>query len=142
MTDLDDMFCIRQDDDTCNRHGGAFDANGACSSVRVLGDVLGERAHQFARYGTNSNLRDGTGPNVGWLAPCSYIDATLVQTRFREDYERREARHGAPTWMQLVREEVAEAFQESDPVRLREELVQVAALCVSWVETLDARAAE
>ena len=41
--------------------------------------------------------------------------------------------------MHLVREEVAEAFAESDPARLREELIQVAALAVSWVEKIDAR---
>jgi hypothetical protein len=39
----------------------------------------------------------------------------------------------------LVREEVAEVFQETDPVKLREELVQVAALAVSWIEKIDAR---
>jgi hypothetical protein len=35
-----------------------------------------------------------------------------------------------------VREEVAEAFQEADGPALVDELIQVAALCVSWVERL------
>ena len=57
----------------------------------------------------------------------------------RADYEFYEKLHGQPTWMHLVREEVAEAFKEADPTRLEEELLQVAALCVSWVEKLQMR---
>ena len=34
-------------------------------------------------------------------------------------------------------EEVAEAFEEHDPARLRSELVQVAAVAVAWVEKID-----
>ena len=44
--------------------------------------------------------------------------------------------------MHLLREEIAEVFVESDADRLREELIQVAALAVSWVEKIDARGAE
>ena len=109
----------------------------AAETARVLADVGAHRAEQRARYGDNADLPDGTGPEVAWLRPVSLAGAELVEERFRDDYNS----HGvvAPSWMHLVREEVAEAFQESDPVRLRAELVQVAALCVSWCETLDAR---
>lgn len=105
----------------------------------VLDDVAAERVRQFARYGSNSDLMDGTGPTVRWLWPISDDQATDIQVQFREDYEWAEQHYGKPTWCDLVREEVAESFQESDPGRLREELLQVAALAVSWVETLDAR---
>ena len=107
----------------------------------VLADVAEHRAEQRARYGDNADLADGTGPGVRWLHTFPVMScnstAELIEVRLRQEYES----HGevAPSWMHLVREEVAEAFQESDPVRLRAELVQVAALCVSWCETLDAR---
>lgn len=104
----------------------------------VLDLVLAEREAQEVRYGAaNVHVEDGTGPNVRWLAPLSFTVATRVQELLRFDYEKHEAEHGAPTWMHLVREELAEAFElePSDP-RLAEELVQVAALCVSWVERL------
>lgn len=105
----------------------------------VLADVLAERRRQVARYGHNEALEDGTGPDVAWLAPVSHLGASLVEAEFRSFYEDHEESHGEPTWSLLVREELAEAFAESDPERLEAELLQVAALCVSWVETLRRR---
>lgn len=126
----------------CGTHGGLL--HGAhCQTVEVLWDVRQRRAAQFAQYGTNEALLDGTGPGAYWipevLDTVGYT-APGTETAFRRDYEAYEAQHGAPTWMHLVREEVAEAFMEDDPVKLRDELLDVAALCVSWIEKLDARA--
>ena len=106
---------------------------------RVLEDVRAERVRQVARYGLNEDLEDGTGPLTRWLLPFTALPADVVETLLREDYEDFEQDAGKPTWVHLIREEVAEAFTEADPVRLRAELVQVAALCVSWVERMDAR---
>lgn len=108
----------------------------------VLLDVAAERSRQVARYGHNDDLQDGTGPRTAWLLPVAAHPATEIEQIFRGDYEDYEEETGKPTWAHLVREEIAEAFQEADPERLREELIQVAALAVSWVETLDARTAE
>jgi hypothetical protein len=110
---------------------------------RVLSDVAEERHRQRQRYGLNRDLEDGTGPDVRWLAGAGreldLSTAAALEGSLRAVYEQHEQRHGRPTWRHLVLEEVAEAFAESDPVRLRAELLQVAALAVSWVETLDAR---
>ncbi|HYF53037.1 MAG TPA: hypothetical protein VEA41_02135 [Salinarimonas sp.] len=43
------------------------------------------------------------------------------------------------TYSQILAEEVAEALAESDPMLLRAELVQVAAVAVQWVEAIDRR---
>lgn len=102
----------------------------------VLAEVLHERGRQRARYGENDDLENGTGPYVRWLEPLSPAAAKYIEHDLRTSYEAHEARHGKPTWRHLVLEEVAEAFQESDPGRLREEVLQVAALCVSWLEKL------
>lgn len=105
----------------------------------VLGLVLKERAAQEVRYGeANKTIESGTGPEVRWLLPFTSEHAEDIQTRLRWDYEEFEEETGAPTWLHLVREEIAEAFLETDSTRLAEELVQVAALCVSWVERLGA----
>jgi hypothetical protein len=104
----------------------------------VLQDVLEERRRQFDRYGTNADTEDGTGPNVQWLWPFARQSAHQIEEIFRDDYLAFE-RHHPVTWAHLVREEVAEAFAESDPERLEAELIQVAALCVSWVEKIRAR---
>lgn len=105
------------------------------ATERVLRDVAEHRVVQFTRYGSNADLKDGTGPEERWLSPLTSYSSPAIEDILRDEYNK----HGVPTWMHLVREEVAEAFQESDPVRLREELIQVAALCVSWIEKLDAR---
>ena len=98
--------------------------------------VLAERERQFKRYGTNAGLADGTGPNVSWALPLSRRQAVGIERVFRNDYEEYESVHGAPTWMHLVREEVAEAFAEEDPDKLVKELTQVAALCCSWIQQI------
>lgn len=104
----------------------------------VLDLVLKERGEQEARYGeANEVILDGTGSFNRWLLPYTSAPATRIQDWLRQDYEAYEQEWGAPTWMHLVREEIAEAFQESDHERLASELVQVAALCVSWVERLE-----
>jgi hypothetical protein len=109
------------------------------ATIRVLERVFDERVRQVGTYGHNDDLEDGTGPMVQWLRPFSDWPAADVEVGFRNDYEHRESETGKPTWLDLVREEVAEAFQEDNPERLAEELLQVAALCVSWVETLEKR---
>ena len=42
-----------------------------------------------------------------------------------------------PCWFPILLEEVYEAFAETDPVRQREEMVQVAAVAVQIIEALD-----
>lgn len=103
----------------------------------ILERVFLERQAQEARYGEqNIRCQSGSGPSTCWLLPYTGSSASEIQEDLRSDYE--EFEDEAPvTWVHLVREEVAEAFQESDPTRLAEELIQVAALCVSWAERLD-----
>lgn len=103
----------------------------------VLELVLTERVAQEARYGeVNESTPAGTGPGTRWLLPYTTDSAEEIQVRLRADYE--DFEEEAPvTWVHLIREELAEAFERSpeDP-RLIEELVQAAALCVSFAERL------
>lgn len=128
------------DEKRCMVHGGFLSKHlEGCQTVNVLSDVRAERARQFARYGTNEDFLDGTGADVKWFG-----DVTAVQAEqtLRTNYEAYEAEHGVVTFRHLVAEEVAEAFQESNPARLRAELLQVAALAVSWIEKIDSRIPE
>lgn len=108
-------------------------------TINVLDEVFDERCRQVARYGHNHDLDDGTGPETRWALPVSTDSAAELEKAFRRQYEEYEEETGNPTWLHLVREELAEAFAEEDPARLSAELLQVAALCVSWVETLQVR---
>lgn len=108
-------------------------------TLNVLEQVFEERLRQVAQYGHNEDLENGTGPNARWLLPASSNPAKVLQEQFREEYEEHEAATGKPTWMHLVREELAEAAESDNPERLAEELLQLAALAVSWVEKLENR---
>ena len=56
------------------------------------------------------------------------------------DYEQETEGNGKlVSWAQLIREEVAEAFQEDDLLDARDELIQVAALAIKLAEALTAQ---
>lgn len=106
---------------------------------RVLHLVREERTRQIQRYGTNADLAVGFGSSVTaypWLLPYSDADSDRIEAAFRADYEQYENSHGKPTWMHLIREEVAELFAAEHSHHAVVEAVQVAALCVSLAEHL------
>lgn len=105
----------------------------------VLMMVRNERERQVGLYGLNGDNELGFGGSVSdhpWLMPYTADPSGLVEHRFRSDYENYEREHGKPTWMHLIREEVAELFTTERVDDTVIEAVQVAALCVSLVEHL------
>jgi hypothetical protein len=94
----------------------------------VAREVIQERVRQEAKWG-EQNHPDGTGPTMTNLNRAH-------EARRNCDYAHS---HGMGTWRHILTEEVAEAMAESDPDRLREELIQVAAVAVAWVEAIDRR---
>lgn len=103
----------------------------ATPSLRaVLCDIESERNSQDAKWGPQ-NHPDGTGladdPGAAALAKY-YCDLAFE--------------NGAGTWRLILVEEVREALAESNPMDLRDELVQVAAVATAWIEALDRRGVE
>lgn len=98
-------------------------------TYRVLGEVLAERARQDERWG-EQNHPDGTGQYPETIS--ADVARMVCQSA---------AEGGYLDWLHILREEVAEAFAESDPAQLRAELVQVAAVAVAWIESIDRRTA-
>jgi hypothetical protein len=96
----------------------------------VLADVAAERQAQDDKWGSNRDFPDGTGGSFA---------ASLRDTAQR--LTDRMAQEGTTTWKHILREEFLEAMAEEDPEQLREELVQVAAVAVAWIEAIDRRAA-
>ncbi|WP_326742615.1 hypothetical protein [Streptomyces sp. NBC_01768] len=93
----------------------------------VLADIATERAAQDAIFGVQ-NLPDGTGTN----------------TFYREAHEHRRMcdrafERGEGTFRHVFLEEVYEAMAETDPAKLRAELVQAVAVGVKWIEAIDRR---
>jgi hypothetical protein len=98
--------------------------------LRVLEDVLAERRRQFAKHGVQA-LPDGTG---GAFAHTSANQA-------KRTVELKTAA-GTLTYADILREEYREAMAEEHQALLRDELVQVAAVAVQWIEEIDRRAGE
>lgn len=90
-------------------------------------EVLAERVRQDAKWG-EQNHPDGTGSSV------QIIDA--MRAKARTDAA---AKDGTVTWQLILTEEHAEALAESEWSLLRGELIQTAAVAVSWVEAGDRR---
>jgi malonyl CoA-acyl carrier protein transacylase len=91
----------------------------------VLCEVAQERVRQDAVWG-EQNHPDGCFPEVAAVAEA----------------HREHLRTFGPHWSLILLEEAHEAAAETDPARLREELLQVAAVAVAWVEAIDRRTAK
>lgn len=94
----------------------------------VLADIAAERARQLAKWG-EQNHPDGTG------RPGDDDMANLDRAKCKANGPDED------NWRDILQEEVSEAFAETHPLALRAELVQVAAVAVAWIETIDRRAA-
>ena len=94
----------------------------------ALTDVSRERVRQVQKWGVQTRP-DGTSADL--YEEMAYDAKQLTDSR---------AADGSLTWVEILDEEVLEAFAEEDPDKLRTELVQVAAVALSWVEDLDRKA--
>lgn len=105
------------------------------SDTKTLAQVGAEMSRQIAKWGvqnhpsyTRYGFDDSTAPmhsaNGQWF-------------KFFCD---RKAADGTLSWNDILMEEVFEALDEAkkgDLVKLREELIQVAAVACSWIESID-----
>lgn len=110
--------------------------SGPDSTARVLGEVADERTRQDAKWG-EQNRPDGTGPSTPW--PLFVGDGTAAANRARELVVRR-AMDGHVTFRDILTQEVAGAYAQSDPAKLRGELIRIAAVACAWAEAIDRRA--
>jgi malonyl CoA-acyl carrier protein transacylase len=97
------------------------------ATLAVVGQIAAERRRQDEKWGQQSHP-DGTGGAA----------RERYAIHLREECEEAFA-EGRGRWAHILEEEVAEAVAESDPAKLREELVQVAAVATAWVEHIDRR---
>lgn len=93
----------------------------------VLDDVQDEVYRQLELWGEQHH-RDGTGHTMDQL------EADEAKKANDDAVKRNQL-----SWHGILKEEFYEAVAEKDPVRLREELVQVAAVASSWILDIDTR---
>lgn len=96
----------------------------------IANDILDEAGNQVDKWGVQAHP-DGTGGQAAERI------AEAAKAACDSD-----AKFGRTTWKGILDEEVKEAFAESNPIPLRAELIQVAAVALSWVRDIDSRPAE
>ena len=127
----------------------AVEARLAAVEAHPVGlELAEERTRQTAKHGDQSHLPDGTGAALWLSMDDDYIrrhgirrDNLAAWAKARTDEASQASGDGSITFEHILTEEWAEAIAESDPVALRAELVQAAAVAVQWVEAIDLRAA-
>ena len=86
-----------------------------------------EIKRQNVKWG-EQNHPDGTGEKIK-VSLCEAY-RTICDKEFAA---------GKGNWMLILREEVYEAFAETDPEKLKTELIQVAAVCQQWIACIERR---
>jgi len=127
------------------------DLHTAAAAHVIAQEVLAERARQDAKWG-EQNHPDGTGPDTQPLGDIVFreayrdahtgslttIKASTLASAATEVTDVAAA-HGNVTWTDILFEEFTEAVAEKDPIKLRAELIQVAAVAQQWVQAIDRR---
>jgi hypothetical protein len=96
----------------------------------ILDEISAERLRQTALWGDQSGLPDGTSE---WNR--SFAEYCRVECESA-------TKDGSLTFTHILLEEFWEVLAETDPAKLRAELVQLAAVAVQWVEAIDSRSSD
>lgn len=86
-----------------------------------------ERARQLAKFGDQRHPDGTSGHNFAKVADAARRSCQKA------------AQNDTLTWFHILREEFWEAMAETDPAKLRAELLQIGAVCAAWIYDLDRR---
>jgi hypothetical protein len=117
---------------------------GYCRTTGVLNEVYAERCRQDVQYGEQNHLdiQPVSGVSDPEWAPFVLADRYHLLTA-KEATRACEAAfaQACGDWARILVEEVCEAIGAAldSQAHLRRELLQVAAVCVAWVECIDRR---
>ena len=117
---------------------GGFRSGCTLPRAAIFDQVNTERWRQLEKWGEQSH------PDMWEESPqglaFSRSQFVLFAERYRavNDYAA-EASDGSLDWAGILLEEIYEALAEEDPTKLREELIQSAAVITAWIEDIDSR---
>jgi hypothetical protein len=97
------------------------------SKFKVLSEVAKERERQDLKWG-EQNWQIKPKDALFDFAKVSEYSKQVCDHRFK---------NGIGSWYDILNEEFCEVFAEDDPMKQREELVQVAAVAVAMIECID-----
>lgn len=100
----------------------------------ILTEIGLERGAQDVKWGAPKNVPNGTGQDGSLLGYSFGELRDMMQSAVDNMAARRES-----TMAAVLLEEVFEVLAESDDERVREELIQVAAVAAKWVQVIDER---
>lgn len=95
--------------------------------MSIQEEVQAECERQLSKWGVQ-NHKNGTGLAI-------YRDYEKVYKRVCE----KNKSLGIERWDSILLEEIFEALAEIDPVKLRAELIQAAAVIFTWIDCIDRR---
>lgn len=107
------------------------------STERVLQEVLQERQRQDAKWGQQNHVIVTERPYLDAGGPKDTREVYFDKAEQYKHFNDQDNQHGSLGWDHILLEEVFEALAEQDPAKIREELVQVAAVAVAAIESLD-----
>ena len=120
----------------------------AVAEELVVKDVRDEILAQIDKWGVQSHP-NGTGPKtLPLFADYEYLDddnsAEVLAQKLTSRTDRRFAGDGdrPGTWVDILSEEVFEAYAEEDEDKLYTELKQVAAVAISWMRDIRMRSGQ
>jgi hypothetical protein len=91
----------------------------------VLTEVFAERQRQLAKWGNQTHLEDGVSLGTAWRASSEEQCKNICEVA---------GELGTLSWELIFNEEVAEVLAAKTVEDRCAELVQLAAVCVAWVE--------
>lgn len=102
------------------------------TASKFAAEMYEERLRQIQKHGPQDDIRDVPVPCAKHtLLIWSEADCkTACDAAFRG---------GQGSWAHVAIEELAEAIEAPDDAKRREELIQLATVCMAWVEKIDAR---
>lgn len=107
--------------------------NSASRASTAIADSLAERERQLAKWGDQSHAC------VPWELPNRGYDERMIAQQLERAAKAdcdREFKAGRGTWWHIANEELAEVLA-APPEKRREELVQLTAVCLAWLEDID-----
>lgn len=93
----------------------------------IIREILAESQRTMEKHGEHTHLPNGTGQQ--------YVEKAII-ARARCNIR---MQNGTATWSDILCEEFWESLSESDPAKLKAELIQVASVAMRWIETLNER---
>lgn len=105
----------------------------------IFEEIKAERAKQEVKWGVQTHPCTARQiPDSGNLTELELCAAHLIPTEAQAKHQcNSNTELGSITYADIAIEELVESIVEPDPKARRIELIQLAAVCVGWIESLD-----